>query len=68
MELTIGQKDFIEKIYDEVRKDYDDIDEICEEVVDICVDNEGLFDLSFDDEGDMYMELSNAVYEYLQSK
>jgi len=43
----------------------EDFDDRHEQVMDYILDND-LFDLSDDKDGDMYEELSNLVYEFLE--
>jgi hypothetical protein len=43
-------------------------EDIHEYIVDQCMDNEGLFDLSEDEEGDLYESYSNLIWEYLSER
>ena len=39
-----------------------------EYIVDQCMDNEDLFDLSEDEEGDLYESYSNLIWDYISEK
>ena len=66
MELTQQQMDEIDNILLNVDEDLS-FEEKHEEVMDSCLD-EGVFDLEDDEDGDLYEECSNLVWEYLEEK
>lgn len=66
MELTIEQTKEIDEIIDSF--DYDlSLEEKHEEVMDACLDN-GVFNLEDDEDGDLYEQYSNLVWDYLEDK
>jgi len=68
MVLTEAQMDFIEGMYNDLPSSLDTIEDIHENIMDMCMDNEELFDLSEDEDGDLYEEYSNLIWEYLSEK
>lgn len=66
MELTIEQTKEIDEIIDSF--DYDlSLEEKHEEVMDACLDD-GVFNLEDDEDGDLYEQYSNLVWDYLEDK
>ena len=68
MKLTETHKAEIKKYYAEIEDVQSlDISEIVEETLDYLLD-EGIVDLSDDDDGDEYEELNNLVWEYIEEE
>jgi len=65
MELTQAQKKYILKKYKELKNDEQTLGETLELIVDDCLDNY-IVDLSDDEDGDLYEEFSNKVWDYLE--
>jgi hypothetical protein len=68
MTLKESQKEFIDALYSNLPDNMASKEDIHEYIVDQCMDNEGLFDLSEDEEGDLYESYSNLIWEYLSEK
>lgn len=66
MELTEAQKWDIDNILSNIDEDQS-FEDKHEEVMDTCLDN-GVLDLSDDEDGDMYEEYSNLIWEYMEEK
>lgn len=66
MELTLTQKNYIQDQYEGLKNDEQTLGEVHEIIVDFCVDNM-IVDLSEDEEGDMFEEFSNNVWDYLET-
>ena len=66
MELTTTQKNHIQDQYDALKQTDKEFEEIYDMIVDHCVD-EYIVDLSDDEDGDLYEEFSNEVWDYLES-
>jgi hypothetical protein len=66
MELTQQQIDDIDNILLHVDEDLS-FEEKHEEVMDYCLDD-GVFELDDDEDGDLYEEYSNLVWDYLEEK
>ncbi len=66
MKLTEKHKEEIDRIMSNMEDDLS-FEEQHEEVMDACLDD-GVFDLSDDDEGDMYEKYSNLVWDYMEEK
>ena len=66
MELTKKQTKEIDEILSLI-EDGLSFEEKHEEVMDICLDN-GVFNLEDDEDGDLYEEYSNLVWDYLEDK
>lgn len=66
MELTELQKNEIDDILSTIDEDLS-FEEKHEEVMDTCLD-QGIFNLEDDEEGDMYEDYSNLVWEYMEEK
>lgn len=64
MELTELQKHEIDNILSTIDEDLS-FEEKHEEVMDTCLD-QGVFNLEDDEEGDMYEDYSNLVWEYME--
>ena len=64
MELTELQKHEIDNILSTIDEDLS-FEEKHEEVMDTCLD-QGLFNLEDDEDGDMYEDYSNLVWEYME--
>ena len=66
MKLTTEQIKEIDEIIDSF--DYDlSFDEKYEEVMDACLDD-GVFNLEDDEDGDLYEQYSNLVWDYMEEK
>jgi hypothetical protein len=68
MKLKQSQKDFIDGLYSNLPKDMVSIEDIQEHILDECMDQEELFDLSDDEDGDLYQEYFNVIFEYISDK
>jgi hypothetical protein len=66
MKLTEQQKNQILNQYEGLKNDEQTLGEIYEIIVDFCLD-EGIVDLSDDEDGDLYEEFSNEVWDLLES-
>ena len=66
MELTEQEKWDIDNILSNLDEDLS-FEEKHEQVMDTCLDD-GVFDLSDDEDGDMYEEYSNLVWDYMEEK
>lgn len=66
MKLTEEQKNQILNQYEGLKNDEQTLGEIHEIIVDFCLDEE-IVDLSDDEDGDMYEEFSNEVWDLLES-
>ena len=66
MELNITQKNHIQEQYERLKNDEQTLGELHEIIVDFCVD-EYIVDLSDDEDGDMFEEFSNNVWDYLET-
>jgi hypothetical protein len=68
MKLTETHKAEIKKYYAEIEDVHSlDISEIVEETLDYLLD-EGIVNLSDDEDGDGYEELNNLVWEYIEEE
>jgi hypothetical protein len=68
MKLKQSQKDFIDGLYSNLPKDMISLEDINEHIMDECIDNEELFDLSEDQEGEVYESYYNLVWDYVIEK
>ena len=66
MTLTEEQKNQILNLYEGLKNDEKTLGEVHEIIVDFCLD-QGIVDLSDDENGDMYEEFSNNTWDYLES-
>jgi hypothetical protein len=66
MKLTEEQKNQILNQYEGLKNDEQTLGEIHEIIVDFCLDEE-IIDLSDDEDGDLYEEFSNEVWDFLES-
>ena len=66
MKLTEQQKNQILNQYEGLKNDEETLGEIHEIIVDFCLDEE-IVDLSDDEDGDLYEEFSNKVWDFLES-
>jgi hypothetical protein len=66
MKLTEEQKNQILNQYERLKNDEQTLGEIHEIIVDFCLDEE-IVDLSDDEDGDLYEEFSNEVWDLLES-
>ena len=66
MKLTEEQKNQILNQYEGLKNDEQTLGEIHEIIVDFCLDEE-IVDLSDDEDGDLYEEFSNKVWDFLES-
>ena len=65
MKLTEEQKNQILNQYEGLKNDEQTLGEIHEIIVDLCLDEE-IVDLSDDEDGDLYEEFSNEVWDFLE--
>lgn len=65
MRLTEKQKTHIQEQYEDLKNENQTLGELHEIIVDYCLDND-IVDLSEDEDGDMYEEFSNEVWDYLE--
>ena len=68
MKLKESQKEFIDQLSSNLPKDMVSIEDIQEHILDECMDQEDLFDLSDDEDGDLYQEYFNVIYQYISDK
>ena len=68
MKLKQSQKDFIDGLYSNLPKDMISLEDINEHIMDECMDQEELFDLSDDEDGDLYQTYFNLIWEYVSEK
>ena len=68
MKLKQSQKDFIDGLYSNLPKDMISLEDINEHIMDECMDQEELFDLSEDQEGEVYESYYNLVWDYVIEK
>ena len=68
MKLKQSQKDFIDGLYSNLPKDMISLEDINEYIMDECMDQEELFDLSDDEDGDLYQTYFNLIWEYVSEK
>ena len=66
MKLTEQQKNQILNQYEGLKNDEQTLGEIHEIIVDFCLDEE-VIDLSDDEDGDLFEEFSNEVWDLLES-
>ncbi len=66
MKLTEEQKNQILNQYEGLKNDEQTLGEVHEIIVDFCVD-EFIVDLSNDEDGDLFEEFSNEVWDYLET-
>ena len=66
MKLTEQQKNQILNQYEGLKNDDQTLGEIYETIVDFCLDEE-VIDLSDDENGDLFEEFSNEVWDLLES-
>jgi hypothetical protein len=66
MKLTEQQKNQILNQYEGLKNDEQTLGEIHEIIVDFCLDEE-IVDLSDDEDGDLFEEFSNKVWDFLES-
>ena len=66
MKLTEEQKNQILNQYEGLKNDDQTLGEIHEIIVDFCLDEE-IVDLSDDENGDLFEEFSNEVWDLLES-
>lgn len=66
MELIEDQKNHIINLYEGLKNDEQTLGEVHGIIVDFCVD-EFIVDLSDDEDGDLYEEFSNNVWDFLES-
>ena len=68
MKLKQSQKDFIDGLYSNLPKDMISLEDINEHIMDECMAQEELFDLSDDEDGDLYQTYYNLVWDYVIEK
>jgi len=66
MKLTEEQKNHIQEQYVGLKNEEQTLGELHEIIVEFCVD-EYIVDLSDDEDGDLYEEFSNNVWDFLES-
>jgi hypothetical protein len=66
MKLITEQKNHIQEQYDALKQTDKEFEEIHDMIVEHCVD-EYIVDLSYDEDGDLYEEFSNEVWDFLES-
>ena len=66
MKLTEEQKNQILNQYEGLKNEDQTLGEVHEIIVDFCLDEE-IVDLSDDEDGDMFEEFSNEVWDFLES-
>ena len=65
MELTVKQKQHISDVFESIDTQRHEFEDAVEIVLDSLLDDD-IVDLSEDDNGDMYEELHNLVWDYLE--
>ena len=62
MKLKESQKELVDQLYSNLSED------IHEYIMDECMDHDELFDLSDDQEGEIYETYYNMIWEYISEK
>ena len=65
MKLTVKQKQHIRDVFESIDTQHHEFEDAVEIVLDSLIDDD-IVDLSEDDNGDMYEELHNLVWDYLE--
>ena len=65
MELTEKQKKYIIGVFESIDTRYNEFEDAVETVLDSLIDND-IVDLSDDENGDLYEELYNIVWDYIE--
>jgi len=68
MKLKQSQKELIDGLYSNLSDDMVSIEDIQEHIMDECMDQDELFDLSDDQEGDLYQTYYNLIWDYVIEK
>jgi CBS domain containing-hemolysin-like protein len=68
MKLKESQKDLIDGLYSNLPKGMVSIEDIQEHIMDECMDQDELFDLSDDEDGDLYQMYYNLIWDYVSEK
>ena len=68
MKLKESQKDLIDGLYSNLPEGMVSIEDIQEHIMDECMDQDELFDLSDDEEGDLYQMYYNLIWDYVSEK
>lgn len=68
MKLKESQNEFIDQLYSNLPEDMDTIEDISEYILDRCTHQEELFDLSEDQEGEVYESYYNMIWDYVTEK
>lgn len=68
MKLKESQNEFIDQLYSNLPEDMDTIEDIHEYILDQCTNQETLFDLSEDQEGEVYESYYNMIWDYVTEK
>lgn len=68
MKLKQSQKELIDGLYSNLSDDMVSIEDIQEHIMDECMDQDELFDLSDDQEGDLYQTYYNLIWEHVTDK
>jgi len=66
MGLTQYKKKYIHNKYNVLKNDEQTLGEVVEVIVDDCLDNY-IIDLSDDEDGDLYEEFTNNVWDFLET-
>lgn len=68
MKLKQSQKELIDGLYSNLSDDIVSMEDIQEHIMDECMDQDELFDLSDDQEGDLYQTYYNLIWDYVIEK
>lgn len=68
MKLKESQNEFIDQLYSNLPEDMVSFEDIHEYILDQCTDQEELFDLSEDQEGEVYESYYNMIWDYVTEK
>jgi hypothetical protein len=68
MKLKESQKELVDQLYSNLSEDMVSIEDIHEYIMDECMDHDELFDLSDDQEGEIYETYYNMIWEYISEK
>ena len=68
MKLKESQKELVDQLYSNLSKDMVIIEDIHQYIMDECMDQDELFDLSEDQEGEVYESYYNMIWDYVTEK
>lgn len=68
MNLKELQEKFIDQSYSYLPEDMSSIEDIHGYILEQCIDNHKLFDLSEDQEGEVYQSYYNMIWDYVTEK